>query len=228
MTVVSVCVLSVVVASCSKEGPTDPTNDDTTVPFGGFMVLDGDNTDYIEIPHSAALNPTSAITLEGWVKFESVSCDSLIGKNYFQAFWVGPCSAFRAYVRGSGSSHDAGTFPVGVWTHWAVTADGTVQRHYINGTLVNEFPGTGPLTASTDPLRIGSDVSWERAPRAALDEFRLWNVARTEAQIQSTMNQAIKSARSGLVAVWPLDTDGSAAVGNHNGTVVGTPVFAQE
>jgi hypothetical protein len=30
---------------------------------------------------------------------------------------------------------------------------------------------------------------------------------------------------AGLVAVWPLDSDGSDALGTYNGTVVGNPVF---
>ena len=226
LTVVSVCVLSLSLASCKKKTPTEP--EDEAVPFGGFMVLDGDNSDYIEVPHSAALNPTTAITLEGWVRFEAFNCASLIGKAYLSAFWIGPCDSLRSYTRGGGSSQDGGTFPLGVWTHFAVTSDGTVRRHYVNGVLSNEFVEGGPLTTSTAALRIGSDVDWLVAPRAALDEFRLWNVARTQAQIQSTMNQAIKTATTGLVAVWPLDTNGQAAVGGHNGNVVGTPLFSQE
>lgn len=229
LTVVSFCIASVSLAACKKKSPTEPDPPaDTSVPFGGFMVLDGDASDYIEVPHNAALNPTSAMTLEGWIRFESLDCESVIGKNYTQAYWVGACPTLRSYLKGATSAHDGGTFPLGVWTHWAVTSDGSVRRHYVNGALINEVAEAGPLTTSTDPLRIGSDVAWEYAPHAALDEIRLWNVARTQAQIQSTMNTAIKTPTAGLVAVWPLDTNGKAAVGGYDGTVVGTPLFSQE
>ena len=195
-------------------------------PFNGFMVLDGDATDYIQIPHSTALNPTGAITLEGWVRFDAIGCVSLIGKNFLQAFWVGPCNAFRSYTRGSGSNLDGGTFSTGVWTHFAVTDDGTTRNHYLNGITVGTFPVAGPLTSSLSPVRIGSDVSWEFTPQASLDEFRLWNVARTQGQILSTMNTAISTPQAGLVAVWPLDVDGRDALGVHNGAIVGSPVFS--
>jgi hypothetical protein len=195
-------------------------------PFNGYMALTGDSADYIQIPHNAALNPTTAITLEGWVRYNAIACTSLIGKNYVTAFWVGPCNSFRSYLSGSSSSNDAGAFVPGVWTHFAVTSDGTTKRHYVNGVLSASFPAAAP-TANTDPVRIGSDVSWEFAPDADLDEFRLWNVARTQAQIQGTMNGPVSSPMTGLVAVWPLDTDGSDALGNFDGTVVGNPLFVE-
>lgn len=194
-------------------------------PFGGYMLLDGQSTDYIEIPHSAALNPTGAITIEGWVQLDVAACVSLIGKNYLTAYWIGTCNDFRSYLRGSGSSNDGGTIPLGVWTHFAVTSDGTTRRHYLNGVLTGTFAEGGALTTNTDDVRIGSDVSWEFAPTGGLDEFRLWNVARTQAQIQSTMNTAITSPMAGLVAVWSLDTDGSDVIGGNDGAVVGSPVF---
>jgi hypothetical protein len=196
-------------------------------PFNGYMVLDGTINNYIEVPHDPAINPTTAITVEGWVRFDAaVMCTSLIGKNFNTAYWVGTCPDFRSYVQGS-SYMDASGFTPGVWTHWAVTYDSTTGTHdqYLNGVLVGTRTLSGPLTTNTDPLRIGSDIGFNPEPVAALDEVRLWNVARTQSEIQSTMNTAISSPMPGLVAVWPLDTDGSDALGNFNGTVVGSPVF---
>jgi hypothetical protein len=104
------------------------------------------------------------------------------------------------------------------------SATGT-RSHYLNGVLVGTRADVGPLTTNTDPLRIGSDPAFGPEPEAALDEFRLWNVARTQGEIQSTMDTAISTPMPGLVAVWPLDSDGSDALGTYNGTIVGNPVF---
>lgn len=198
-------------------------------PFNGYLILDGNNSDYIEIPHSPDLNPTDAITLEGWVRFDALGCVSLIGKNWLDAYWVGHCAgSLRSYTRGSSSAWDGGTFPLDEWTHWAVTWDGQFRRYYLNGSQVSLLVSAAPLTTSADQVRIGSDVEFEFAPMAALDEFRLWNVARTEAEIQSTMNVPIKTPMPGLVAVWSLDGDGSDALGTHHGEVIGDPVFASQ
>lgn len=206
------------------------------VPFGPFLHLNGNTTSggaghgYVEIPHNVALNPTSAITIEMWVRvdtpFPPQSCRSLIGKNFTQAYWIGICgSTVRSYFRGSGSSIDGGTVPPNIWTHIAVTYDATSQIHYINGAKVREALGGGPATSSTAAVRIGSDVAWLYSPKGDIDEVRLWNVVRTQSQILSTKNVAISAPQAGLVAVWSLDGNANATVGGFNGSTGGTTSF---
>lgn len=200
-------------------------------PFGSWLVLAGNHTGasdpghgYVEIAHNAALNPTGAITIEMWVKLESPQdgCQSLFGKDFTQAYWIGVCgSTLRAYLKGSGSLKDSGTIPDNEWTHIAIVFNGTQQIHYINGVQVGAFPLTGPLTTSPDPVRIGSDVSWPFSPEGAIDEVRLWSVARTAAQIQAGMNSPITTAQSGLVAVWSLDGTGEDVIGGYDGSLHG-------
>ena len=157
-----------------------------------------------------------------WVRIATLpsNCASLMGKNYQTSYWVGICgNQVRAYFRGTNSFHDAGIVPAGEFTHVAVTYDGSTQKHYINGELIQSFAVSGPPTPSTSPLRIGSDVSYPIPVSGAIDEVRLWSVARTEAQIRSTINVPLSSPQAGLVAVWPFQTLADP-VGGHNGTLV--------
>lgn len=193
-------------------------------PFGAWLTLAGHPTNgYVQIPHSAALNPTTAITIEAWVNIrDNAGCSSIIGKDYHEAYWVGICgTTLRAYLRGDGSLHDAGTIPVGKWTHIAVTSDGTSQKHYINGELIQTFAAGGGPRASTDPVRIGSDVSWNFTPQGSIDEVRLWNVARTLEQIRSTINVPITADQPGLVSVWALNGNPNDVIGTHEGAMGG-------
>jgi len=201
-------------------------------PFGSYVVFGGSGSatagnGHLEVPDSPALDPPSAITLEGWVRlatpFPAGGCRSLIGKDASRAYWLGVCgSTLRASFRGGGSEHDGGTVPAGRWTHVAVTYDGVTQNHYVDGELVQSFPGSGPPGVSSAPLEIGGDVSRPESPAGALAELRLWTVARTVDQIRATIDVPLRSAQPGLAAVWSLAGTGNDALGVLNGTFFGT------
>ena len=199
-------------------------------PFSQFMLLSGPTSGYVEIPHSTSLNPTAAFTFEAWVKVSDANgtgCSSIAGKNYVQAWWVGLCgTTLRSYTKGIASSKDGGVLPASQWTHIAVVADGTNRLHYVNGELVLNVADAGPFTASTDPVRIGSDVSWQHTPLGTIDEVRIWSVARTQAQVRSDLMSPIATPPAGLEAAWTFDNNVNDAVGGHNGTRVGTTAFA--
>ncbi len=201
-------------------------------PFDAWMTLAGSpNVGYIRIPHSAALNPTNAFTFEAWVAIRNSppaeDCRSIAGKNFLQSWWIGVCTVggqptLRSYLKGGVSRQNGGIIPANVWTHIAVVFTGTQRRHYINGELAAEFPEAAPLTTSGSEMRIGSDVSWDPQPQGAIDEVRLWNVARTTAQIRAFLNERVHTPQPGLVGVWPLDGNPLDVVGPHDGTAVGT------
>ena len=197
----------------------------TAQPFGAWMNT-GATSDYIQIPHNPALNPTSEFTFEAWVLINGTSCQSLAGKGWTSTWWVGSCSnTLRSYLRGSSSVRDGGRIPNNQWTHVAVTFDGTTRKHFINGEQRGSWNEPGPLTTNSEPMRIGSDVDWTIVPDGALDEIRLWNRARTKGQLREWINQKIDSPQPGLVGVWGLDGGGITSVGPHDGNIVGTPGF---
>jgi Concanavalin A-like lectin/glucanases superfamily len=193
-------------------------------PFGAWMVS-SPSYGYIQIPNDSALNPADAITIEAWVSVtDGGGCSTIVGKNYQQAWWVGLCgTTLRSYLAGSSSQKNGGTLDSN-WNHIAVVYDGANRYHYINGEIVGTFPETGALPATSDAMRIASDVVWDHHPQGAIDEVRIWNVARTTDQIRSTINVTLSAATPGLVAVWSLDGSGNDALGGHNGSPAGGTV----
>ena len=204
-------------------------------PFGAWLSLGGTpNTGHARVPANAALNPTATFTFEAWVAITNNSaagedCRSIAGKNWQQAWWVGLCGVggkptLRSYLRGSGSARNGGQIEPGRWTHVAVVFNGTNRLHYINGELAATFAETGALTTSGDEMRIGSDVSWQLTPTGNINEVRLWNVARTEAELRAGMRNPITAPQAGLVAVWPLNGNAGDVIGPHDGSTTGTGV----
>lgn len=203
-------------------------------PFGVWLTFTGQPTlGYVNIPHSLELNPTSAFTFEAWVAISNSTtgedCRSIAGKGYTAAWWLGQCNVggqptLRSYLKGGGSVKNGGIIPRGIWTHVAVTFDGTTRRHYINGELAASFPETGPLTTSTSAMQIGSDVSWQHTPTGSIDEVRVWNVARSITDLRASINKRITTAQPGLVGVWAFEASPSDIVGGHGGAIAGSGV----
>jgi hypothetical protein len=205
-------------------------------PFGGWLTLPGYPTSsYIAIPHSEALNPTTGFTFEAWVKVRDAhhgnQCSSIAGKNWMKAWWIGVCNqTLRSYIKGyllpDNLDLSGGFISPSAWTHIAVTYDGAVRKHYINGALAASRAETGPLTTSTDEVEIGSDVGFHFSAAGDIDEVHLWSVARTQEQIQQDAAGPITGPVQGLIAVWSFNGNARDQVSVNNGTVNGTLTFS--
>jgi hypothetical protein len=205
-----------------------------------------------EIPYSPQAIPQTGITLEAWITYDDAT---LIpgwshptiarqrvgggGEAWFLRVNAGNARATRlSFV----IQRNAGvldwcewTFSPGqllAWTHVAATYDGAFQRLFVNGVEVAAVarPGAIPLRDQGGDLNIGkgdpgSTLSYYEVWNGSIDELRLWPFARTQAEIQRTMNLALSSV-PGLVSTWSFDqsdfSDGSSTL---NGNAVGTPVF---
>jgi hypothetical protein len=105
---------------------------------------------------------------------------------------------------------------VGGWHHIAVTYTGVGGATaanginiYVDGVLQPVFRMNDPayvaMENGTAPLEMGREgPSWNMYD-GALDEVRLWNVARTQAQIQSAMNAELLGTETGLRAYWKFN-----------------------
>lgn len=209
-------------------------------PFGAWMVSTPGypvSSGWVPVADSPALTPAGGFTIEAWVAIANNAvgedCRSIAGKDYTRSWWIGQCNVggqpvLRSYLR-NGISRDGGSIPRGVWTHVAVVFDGHKRYHYINGELAAQFNEafTSIGTSSGSEMRIGSDVSWPRSPSGAIDEVRLWNVTRTQAQLRAWINRRINTPQAGLVSVWALDGNTDDVVGSHDGgEVQGTGIGA--
>src|SRR5262249_28819182 len=90
----------------------------------------------------------------------------------------------------------------GQWHHFAgVYSNGSnFCRLYVDGVLKSSVAGAGPLAWSNSDLFFGvyCDPSLDRF-YGFLDEVRIWNVARTQAQVQANMARRLSGRESGLV-----------------------------
>jgi VCBS repeat-containing protein len=126
------------------------------------------------------------------------------------------------------------------WYHVAVTYDGSSYALYLDGVLEasGTLSGATPRSDSIQRPAIGSAVTATNQAagflNGSVDEVRIWNVARTHAQVQSGRNRQITSA-SGLVARWSFNEWGGPAfvfksepnsqIGTITGVATATPLW---
>lgn len=123
---------------------------------------------------------------------------------------------------------------VNTWAHIAATYDGSYMRIYINGVCTDSIAKNISFSdASAFNLIIGDNSQVGRNFAGSIDEVRIWDIARTKAQIQITMNTEICGGVSGLRAYYRFNqglasgsnslitTEMNRAVGGTNATLSG-------
>ncbi|TYA89162.1 LamG-like jellyroll fold domain-containing protein, partial [Seonamhaeicola marinus] len=92
---------------------------------------------------------------------------------------------------------------VGTWTHVAGVWDGSEMRIYIDGTLKDTTTGVigAGLIANNNPVTMGRNNINENFD-GDIDEVRIWTVARTQSEINTSKNTGLLGSESGLLAYY--------------------------
>jgi Concanavalin A-like lectin/glucanases superfamily/Bacterial Ig domain/Calcineurin-like phosphoesterase len=152
------------------------------------------------------------------------------------------CAGFEATLstplNGTGAANNNypvfGTtvIPQNVWTHAAMTWDGNAWKLFVNGveetiTVPNLLPTPRPVPRA-DSIRhfaIASALDSTGVAtgffQGAIDEVRVWNVARTAAEVSAMMNTPITGTVPGLLARYGLNEGTGITAASSIGAIPG-------
>jgi len=100
------------------------------------------------------------------------------------------------------------------WQHVAGTYDGTQLKIYLNGFVIDSVPASLTISSSFNNLTIGNwSNSSNRCFDGKIEEVRIWNTARNESELNSTMNTEICTIPTDLVAYYRFN-EGIASANN--------------
>jgi hypothetical protein len=197
----------------------------------------------VQVPNTASLNPTSQVSVEAWINSNSLSSplqgiagtwDDLTGNNRTYLLWI-QFGKVAFYV-----SHDGQDFPSVVstttlqpnqWYHVAGTFDGTDLRLYVNGVQEASLYSPGPIAVNSHQFDIGrvdGGGSIARYFDGQIANAAVWNVARSQSDIQADMKQPLSGSEVGLVGYWTLSSANGGTVvdqtaNGNNGTLSDPP-----
>lgn len=175
--------------------------------------------DYVAIGNPAALQITGDLTLEMWLKPANFSArrnpyaKAYGGEGTITQETDGSLNFYYGTNGGNGTPYQAFNSVVALelnkWNHIALVRDLTngILYWYINGQLTNQATATyAAATAGSNNVTIAAGYVSTYAGK--IDEVRVWNIARSQAQIQNNMNYCLLGTETGLAAYWEFN-DGS-------------------
>ncbi len=200
-------------------------------PRNHVLELDGTNS-YVELPLGAFTN-LDEVTVEGWVKWESFG-----NMSRFFDFTLGGYTLnvmnrstnpdlFSESFRGDDQKWLAvqGILSQGRWTHIAAAVGKEGYKLFVNGVLVatnatrSQYRATGMDKRNylgRSPWRGSS--GYDADFHGQMDEVRVWNSVRTEAQIRENLFKNLTGKEAGLAGLWNFE-DPAGAGANDCSTV---------
>ncbi|MFT3863371.1 MAG: LamG domain-containing protein [Solirubrobacterales bacterium] len=188
--------------------------------YGGAMEFDAAEHDRLVVPDSPEFDLTEEFTLEAWVRPEGENYWApIIAKEigggegeYALAMWLYG-GDWESNVPSGGTETEAGeeadaqseeALPEHVWSHLALTWDGSRLRLYVDGHLIDSKAGVPPEVTEGN-LVIGGGTEYASYFDGRIDEVRIYDRALDGGEVESDMEAPIETPKQGPVAAWSFD-----------------------
>jgi Concanavalin A-like lectin/glucanases superfamily len=207
--------------------------------YGSTLNFDGEN-DCVTVEDAPDLQLTEELTLEAWVKPKgSGASEPIIFK---ETPWFFGYSLYlgineHGHMEGligeegyeSSVAEDPAKLETNVWSHIALTFDGSHMRLHVNGQLVDTSKAEGPWGTS-GPLSIGCSEEFEDNFKGLIDEVRVYNRALSAAEISADAGAGLQTPQNTPVAAYSFDAgEGEVAedvtANEHDGAIEGASWF---
>ncbi len=199
---------------------------------------------YVDCGNNATIQITGpAITLEAWIYAwawgDSSYSGPIIAKTANERGYSLRCGAggkLNFIVSSAGNVSRAITdIPVlilNTWHHVAGVYDGSNLIVYVDGREVKRITRAANIGGTSNPLWLASDgYAPTRHFNGKIDEVRIWNIARTQEEIQAYIDRPIDPLPSGLVAYYKFDSNSGTILtdekGTNDGTLQGSPSWVE-
>jgi hypothetical protein len=190
--------------------------------------------DYISLPTSVSVSQSNTFTIEAWVYWNGGGNGCIYSEteqgNNIPMLSISPRSGdgggLELVLRDNSATGlvlqpAAAALTSNTWVHMAIVrTSATNLKTYINGVLKDDANFTAP--ALWTPTKVNAGIRWRAVQDGPfggkIDEMRIWNTARTQAEIKANMfNRNLANNSTGLVAYYRMN-DGSGTTATNSCT----------
>ncbi len=227
------------VIATNAGGDSNPSNEkfgSTMQPPGNALDFDGVNSQ-VQIPDNPLLQfGTGDLTIEGWIYPTAVS--GMFGHNAIITKHNGAADdgswLFRLSQNASSGDVPKLSFAITApsevnfsntevtlneWHHVAVVIESGTGTFYLDGLADGTFAITENFVSTEDMILSGQVNTTLERFTGQMDEIRIWNDARSEAELQAEQYTQLVGTESNLVAYYRFD-QGDAGLDNSNPVVI--------
>jgi hypothetical protein len=181
---------------------------------GKGMDLDGSSS-YMSVPQDIWFS--GDFTFETWVFVRSYNSYSRFidfgngqkSNNVLASFYENTGLVhFETYINANsgGFVRSPSAVPLNQWTHIACVLRENTGTIYINGNPVASGKMTAPLNVTRSKNYFGKSNWGDPYLNSTMDEIRIWNYARSSADILANYNKSISGLEYGLSGYWNFET----------------------
>ncbi len=188
--------------------------------------LDFDGTDdYVTFPNTGV--STAAGTLECWFENDQANVEQMLIMAGSESFSIFLWSDGKIYFRAGGTQVSTPFTGTGIYHHAAMVWNGSVFQTYLDGVLVGSGAQGSSGIVGSGSGSLGKNIGTNgQYFNGRLDETRVWNVARTQYQIQASKSCELPGPETGLIAYYRFNQSSGTSLSdlsgnNNNGTLTG-------
>ncbi len=175
---------------------------------GNAAIFDGIN-DYISIPSTNQLTPTTSISVAGWFKVNeipggsTVITGSMVSKRDGYVLSPNQDRSISFFVKTSNGWRVAttpiATLEVGAWQHIVGTYDGSVIKVYVDGVERASLAASGNLEHNSEPICVGHDYcgsvqdETNRYFPGSIDELMIYRKALSAQEVVQLRQASVSS-----------------------------------
>jgi len=205
-----------------------------TAPIAGFdMALNFDGVND-NVKHSPAVTTAvNNVTMEAWVNWQGSTPNNTYpvifnnGDGGVDGYILQVDSSdntLRLLLSGINSYNSNYVLPTNTWHHLALVRKNGTWKLYVDSIIQILTSTQTPNIPSARTMLSSAGKSF--AFKGSIDEFRIWEVARTQAQIQANMDNTLTGAEPNLVGYWKFeDNTGTTVIDSslngNDGTLTG-------
>ncbi|MGK7945679.1 MAG: SBBP repeat-containing protein [Microcystaceae cyanobacterium] len=194
-----------------KETETEPALSTISFPLGGSLTLDGkdDSLSYfLDEPETEVTHEFLFKTIDGNSGLFSLTDNVTTRGGHDRHIYLENGNIKARLWNNEIISSNGLNLADNKWYHVAHVFGSSVggQKLYIDGELVAEGTKTESNFDWQSHINIGYSVDAQNDYlRGQIDEVRVWNVAKTQAEIQASMNQELTGNEDNLIGYWDFD-----------------------